>query len=48
MKPLVLIEGHGDAYKCFCNQCKKEIIENLDRICKVIEIRAGLHNLGME
>ncbi|KKN02030.1 hypothetical protein LCGC14_1121860, partial [marine sediment metagenome] len=27
MKPLVLVEGHGDAYKCFCDQCKKKIIE---------------------
>jgi hypothetical protein len=48
MKPLVLVEGHGDAYDCFCDQCKKEIIKNLDRICEIIKVRAGLHNLGME
>ena len=48
MKALVLIDGHGDAYDCFCDQCKKEILRNLNRICEIIKVRAGLHNLRVE
>ena len=46
-KLLILVEGHGDAYDCLRDQCREEIIRNLNRICDIIEVRAGLNDLGL-